>query len=127
MENTPPASTLPKNFYKQNLAGWRGKVNRKRSEAVSEVAKDRPRTAKGTFEPGAVLCDTAPGKPDNRQRTKTAQAAQVSTATATRAQALVNKRPYLASEVAAGSIRLTEGLRQAQAVKRASETAQVER
>lgn len=52
---------------------------------------------------------------------------QVSTAPAAQAQALVTKRPYLASEVAAGSISLTGGLRQAQAVRRASETAQVER
>lgn len=52
----------------------------------------------------AVSCYTALNKDYTRERNTIAQEAGVSTAPAARAQALVTKRPYLASEVAAGSI-----------------------
>jgi hypothetical protein len=63
-------------------------ANRNRSEAVREVAQERPRTDRGTFEPGAVSPDTGLGKNYNRQCDTVALAAQVSTATAASAHML---------------------------------------
>lgn len=73
-------------------------ANRKRSEATRGVAW----VPKGeTRKEGVVSRDTRPS-PDTWQHTHIAQAAQVSTATAARAQALSNKRPDLLEKVAAG-------------------------
>lgn len=73
------------------MAGWRGLPE-------GEVRKE-----------GELSCDNRPSR-EPKTHEKVAQATQVSTATAARAQALVTKRPFLASEVAASSISLTEGL-----------------
>lgn len=63
-------------------------VKRKRSEAIREVAQERPRMDRGTYEPGAASHDTGLCKNYNRQSDTIALAAQVSTATAACAKIL---------------------------------------
>ncbi len=79
-------------------------ANRKRSEASREQhAVSNPRRGESS---GELSRDN---RPDHEPKTheKVAQAAQVSTATAARAQSLVNKRPDLAEKVPAGRNKYT--------------------
>lgn len=91
-------------------------ANRKRSEAVAEVAARRERTEAGTFAPSPVSPDTGLGdndKPDDyeRERTQVAKATGVGEATAGRALAVYHKRSDLAEKVRKGDISLNEASR----------------
>lgn len=101
-------------FQKQKSEDWqqeqlsrKTEANRKRSEA----AKAQPRTDDGrrlAERSGHLSRDKTP---DNWTHTELAQEAQVSPATAGRAQSLFNKRLDLAEKVAAGELSLTNALR----------------
>ena len=94
----------------------REEANRKRAEAVSQVAQQRERQADGTFGPGRLSADKTPGtsKPaPTHAHVEAATATGASPATAARALALKNSAPDLAQEVIDGHLSLPAATREA--------------
>ncbi len=96
---------------------WHREQKRKREEANrarSEAAQERPRTQEGTFKPASGLsCDKTLDNAKPHTHEVVAEEIHTSTATAARAQALVNKRPDLAEKVAQGDLSLGKATRAA--------------